>query len=71
MNEYTYKCSLSSSIVQAMVQKEQLVEELNNMKQRFDAHIHGTQQKMNEEREIVRKESKVIIDELNTKVGNI
>ena len=52
-----------------MVQKEQLVEELNNMKQRFDGHVHNTQQKMNEEREIVRKESKVIIDELNTKVG--
>ena len=58
-----------SCCVQAMVQKEQLVEELNNMKQRFDGHIHGTQQKMNEEREIVRKESKVIIDELNLKVS--
>ena len=54
-----------------MVQKEQLAEELNNMKQRFDAHIHGTQQKMNEEREIVRKESKVVIDELNTKVSEL
>lgn len=51
------------------MQKEQLAEELNNMKSRFDSHIHTTQQRINEERESARKESKVVIDELNTKVG--
>lgn len=39
------------------------------MKSRFDSHIHSTQQRINEERESARKESKVVIDELNTKVG--
>ena len=56
---------------QAMVQKEQLAEELNNMKQRFDGHVQGTQQRLNEEREIVRKENKAINEELNTKVGEM
>ena len=54
-----------------MVQKEQLAEELNNMKQRFDGHVQGTQQRLNEEREIVRKENKAINEELNTKVGEL
>jgi len=39
------------------------------MKYRFDNHVQTTQQRVNEGRESVRKESKVIIDELNTKVG--
>lgn len=38
------------------------------MKSRFDSHIQSTQQRVTEERESARKESKVVIDELNTKV---
>ena len=41
------------------------------MKQRFDGHVQGTQQRLNEEREIVRKENKAINEELNTKVDEM
>ena len=51
-----------------MVQKEQLAEELGNMKHRFDAHVQTTQHKIQEERDLVRRENQVIVDELNTKV---
>lgn len=53
---------------QAMVQREQLAEELNNMKHRFDGHVQSMQQKISEERDLVRKESQAIIDELNAKI---
>ena len=54
-----------------MIQKEQLAEELNNMKQRFDDHVTGLQQRINDERAVVRNENKVIVEELNTKVPSI
>ena len=41
------------------------------MKQRFDGLVQGTQQRLNEEREIVRKENKAVNEELNTKVGEM
>ncbi|XP_069119016.1 LOW QUALITY PROTEIN: serologically defined colon cancer antigen 8 homolog [Argopecten irradians] len=56
---------------QAMVHKEQLSEELNNMRQRFDAHINDTQIKMNKDRESVRRENNTIVEELNGKVKEL
>ncbi|XP_053409241.1 serologically defined colon cancer antigen 8 homolog [Mercenaria mercenaria] len=56
---------------QALIQREQLAEELNNMKGRFDAHIQNTQQVVNEEKESARKECKVVIDEQNTKIKEL
>ena len=41
------------------------------VKQRFVGHVQGTQQRLNEEREIVRKENKAINEELNTKVSEL
>ncbi|KAK3597838.1 hypothetical protein CHS0354_029408 [Potamilus streckersoni] len=56
---------------QAMIQKEQLAEELNNMKQRFDTHVHDAQVRIQEERESVRKENKAVVHELNTKIREL
>ncbi|KAL3873813.1 hypothetical protein ACJMK2_036898 [Sinanodonta woodiana] len=56
---------------QAMIQKEQLAEELNNMKQRFDTHVHDAQIRIQEERESVRKENKAVVHELNTKIREL
>ncbi|XP_033735413.1 serologically defined colon cancer antigen 8 homolog [Pecten maximus] len=56
---------------QAMVHKEQLSEELNNMRQRFNAHINDTQVKMNEDREAVRRENNAIEEELNSKIKEL
>ena len=41
------------------------------MKQRFDGDVQGTQQRLNEEREIVREKNKAITEELNTNVGEL
>lgn len=38
------------------------------MKQRFDNYIRDTQNKMQEDRDTVRKETKHTVDELNKKV---
>lgn len=57
-----------SICLKAQVQREQLAEELNNMKQRFDQHIQGAEVRIQQEREAVRKENKSVEDELNTKV---
>ncbi|WAR19801.1 SDCG8-like protein [Mya arenaria] len=56
---------------QALVQREQLAEELNNMKGRYDNHVMTTQQRIAEEREATRKEGKVLVDELNTKIREL
>lgn len=53
---------------QAMVQKEQLAEELSNMKKRFDTYILDTQARLLEERESVRRESQMMIDTINQKL---
>lgn len=55
-------------ISQVMVQKEQLAEELSNMKKRFDTYILDTQARLLEERESVRRESQMMIDTINQKV---
>lgn len=56
---------------QALVQKEQLAEELNNMKERFDRSILDTQAKLHDEREAVRRENKLLVDELNSKLKDM
>ncbi|KAH3848255.1 hypothetical protein DPMN_090614 [Dreissena polymorpha] len=56
---------------QALVHREQLAEELNNMKSRYDAHVLSTQQRVNEEREAARRQSKVIIDEQTNKIKEL
>ncbi|KAK3094095.1 hypothetical protein FSP39_024078 [Pinctada imbricata] len=53
---------------QALVEKEQTKEELHHMKERFDSHILDTQMKLQEERESVRKESHMMIEQINTKL---
>ncbi|XP_041353123.1 serologically defined colon cancer antigen 8 homolog [Gigantopelta aegis] len=53
---------------EAMVQKEQLAEELKNMRQRFEAHVLDTQKKMQLDRESVRGEMKFLLDDLNNKL---
>ncbi|XP_062614586.1 serologically defined colon cancer antigen 8 homolog [Saccostrea cucullata] len=53
---------------QALVQKEQLSEELSNMKKRFDSYILDTQARLLEERESVRRESQMMIDTINKKL---
>jgi hypothetical protein len=50
------------------VQKEQIAEELSNMKKRFDTYILDTQARVLEERESVRRESQMMIDTINKKV---
>ena len=50
------------------MQKEQLAEELRNMRQRFEVHVLDTQKKMQLDRESVRGEMKFLLDDLNNKV---
>lgn len=50
------------------MQKEQIAEELSNMKKRFDTYILDTQARLLEERESVRRESQMMIDTINKKV---
>lgn len=64
---YEYRL-LIGFLFQALIQREQLAEELNNMKGRFDSHVQNMQQTINEEKESARKECKVVIDEQNKKV---
>ncbi len=54
--------------MKALVQREQLKEELEGMRQRMVQHAEEMSVKMAEEREIVRTESKLERDDLNSKV---
>ncbi len=55
--------------LQALVQREQLKEELTNMRKRVEEHTESMNTKMQEERELVRKETKIERNELNIKVA--
>ena len=55
-------------LYKALVQREQLKEELEGMRHRMEQHAEEMSTKMAAEREIVRKESKLERDELNSKV---
>ena len=54
---------------QAMVQKEQLGDELGRMRERFEQYVHSSQTKIQQEREAARQENQFLIDDLNKKVG--
>ncbi|KAI0237435.1 hypothetical protein LSAT2_012032 [Lamellibrachia satsuma] len=56
---------------QALVQREQLKEELVNMQLRIEEHAEQMQKKMTEERELVRKETAAEREELNTKMKEL
>nr|KAG5691631.1 hypothetical protein BaRGS_023802 [Batillaria attramentaria] len=53
---------------EALVQKEQLAEELGRMRERFEQHVRASQAKTQQEREAVRQETQFIIDDLNKKL---
>ena len=55
-------------VLQALIQKEQLKEELSNMRDRMEEHVVEVTRKMTEERELARKENQQERDELNSKV---
>ena len=55
-------------VLQALIQKEQLKEELSNMRDRMEEHVVEVTRKMTEERELARKENHQERDELNSKV---
>ena len=55
-------------MLKALVQREQLKEELEGMRHRMEQHTEEMSTKMAAEREIVRKENKLERDELNNKV---
>ena len=54
---------------QAMVQKEQLGDELARMRERFEQYVRSSQTKIQQEREAARQENQFLIDDLNKKVG--
>ena len=58
-----------STLIQALIQKKQLDEELHNMKRRFDILVSDSQMKMQEDRDMVRRENEAILEELNNKVS--
>ncbi|KAL4237828.1 serologically defined colon cancer antigen 8 [Mactra antiquata] len=64
--ELTEQSQLEKS--QALIQREQLADELNNMKSRFDSYVENTQKIVNQEKESARNECKVLVDEQNTKI---
>ena len=61
-------CWLFFILHQALVQREQLKEELEGMRRRMEHHAEEMSSKMAAEREIVRKENKLERDDLNSKV---
>ncbi len=56
------------SRAQALVQREQLKEELDGMRRRMEQHAEDMSVKMAQERDLVRKENKLERDELSNKV---
>ncbi|KAL8589849.1 hypothetical protein ACOMHN_020852 [Nucella lapillus] len=53
---------------EAMVQKEQLGEELSGMRERFEQHVRASQAKIQQERDAARQENQFLIDDLNKKL---
>ena len=62
---------LFSLFIQALVEREQLREELENMKRRMEEHVEDMTRKMGQERELVRAETKAEREEMNEKVSDI
>ena len=54
--------------LQLIIQRDQLKEELMSIQSRVAEHAEDVMEKMAQERNIVRKEYKADIDELNAKV---
>ena len=68
---YLFSFNLVACIVlveQALIQKEQLKEELSSMRERVEQHVVDVTRKMTEERELARKENRAERDDLNDKV---
>ena len=55
-------------MTQAMIEREQLKEELINMRKRMEEHVDEMTRRMQEERELVRLETKTEREELGGKV---
>ncbi|XP_076442879.1 serologically defined colon cancer antigen 8 homolog [Babylonia areolata] len=53
---------------EAMVQKEQLGDELGRMRERFEQHVRASQAQTQKEREAARQENQFLIDDLNKKL---
>ena len=54
--------------VQAFIEREQLREELDNMRGRFEEHIAQMQKVISDECELARREGQAVRDQLETKV---
>ena len=60
---------LAWDLLQALIQKEQLREELVNMRNRLEDHVEEITRKLSEERDLVRLEYKQEKEELTDKVS--
>ncbi|XP_013060547.2 serologically defined colon cancer antigen 8 homolog isoform X2 [Biomphalaria glabrata] len=56
---------------EALVEKEQVCEELLRVRQRFEAHVRESQTVIRAERETVRRENQALIDDLNNKLKEL
>ncbi|XP_025104579.1 serologically defined colon cancer antigen 8 homolog [Pomacea canaliculata] len=54
---------------EALVQKEQLAEELEHLRERFEQHVRASQMKIQQEREAARQENQFVITDLNKKLS--
>lgn len=52
------------------MQKEQLAEELEHLRERFEQHVRASQMKIQQEREAARQENQFVITDLNKKVSH-
>ena len=63
-----FSFSSSTCICKALVQKEQVTDELGRVRQRFDDHVKESQTLIRAERDSARKENQALLDDLNEKV---
>lgn len=55
-------------VFQALVQKEQVCDELARVRERFENHVRETQTLIKAERDAARRENLALIDDLSNKV---
>jgi hypothetical protein len=67
LNDSGFSVSIVVS-VQAFIEREQLREELENMRGRFEEHVAQMQKIISDECELARREGQAVRDQLETRV---
>ena len=59
------------NLSKALVQKEQVTDELGRVRQRFEDHVKESQTLIRAERDSARRENQALVDDLNEKVSTL